>query len=420
MSHTRREMLKASLGASVLLSLDHTVPSFLSRTAGASVTRHASDETVLVVLQLSGGNDGLNTVVPYADDAYARNRSTLRLSAKDVHKIGDSLLGFHPRMQAFHRLFDAGHLSVVQGVGYPNSNRDHEAAMQDWHTAQPGQTNPQTGWLGRAVDVVCGDPAADVPAVSVGTIATPLILTAAKAVVPSVRSLEPLQLRTGPGSTDAHRRQLAKAAELPRAGVRNPLLDYVRSSTTTAYTKSKQVEEVTRRKTASGPYPSMRLAQALRTVAQLIRADLGIRIFLAEPSGGGLGGFDNHASQRDNHAALLHQLSESVAAFVNDLDRDGLLDRVLLMTFSEFGRTVAENGRRGTGHGAAAPVFLAGGKLRGGLIGERPSLTDLDNGAPKPHTDFRRLYATMLDSWLGFDSQAVLGKKYEPLDVLKA
>jgi len=161
----------------------------------------------------------------------------------------------------------------------------------------------------------------------------------------------------------------------------------------------------------------MPLAGTLRIVAQLIRAELGVRIFFTELGGGGIGGFDNHANQLGNHCALLHQLSESVAAFVDDLQRDKLLDRVLLMTFSEFGRTVAENGRRGTGHGAGAPVFLAGGRLRGGLLGPHPSLTDLDAGAPRFHTDFRRVYATVLDRWLGLDAAGVLGEGFKPLDI---
>ena len=153
---------------------------------------------------------------------------------------------------------------------------------------------------------------------------------------------------------------------------------------------------------------------------ELIRAEVGIRIFFAELGGGGIGGFDNHANQRDNHASVLAQLSDSVADFADDLARHKCLQRVCLMTFSEFGRTLSENGRRGTGHGAAAPVFLVGGRLRAGLIGKHPSLTDLDQDAPKFHTDFRRLYATVLDDWLGLDSRAVLGAKFETLDLFVA
>jgi uncharacterized protein (DUF1501 family) len=155
----------------------------------------------------------------------------------------------------------------------------------------------------------------------------------------------------------------------------------------------------------------------LAAIAQLMRADLGIRIFFAELGGGGIGGFDNHANQRDNHAALLRQLSQSVAAFVGDLQRSKLLDRVAVMTFSEFGRTLVENGRRGTDHGDAAPVFLFGGRLRGGLVGTPPRLDRLVEGAPESHTDFRRVYATMLDRWLGLDSRKILGQSFDPLEV---
>jgi uncharacterized protein (DUF1501 family) len=165
-------------------------------------------------------------------------------------------------------------------------------------------------------------------------------------------------------------------------------------------------------------YPPFELAGTLRTVAQLIRADIGIRIFFTELGGGGIGGFDNHANQLGNHCALLHQLSESVATFVHDLERDKLLNRVLLMAFSEFGRTVKENGRRGTDHGAADPIFLVGGKLKNGLTESHPSLTDLDNGALKFHIDFRRVYAPVPGRWLGFESRTILGRPFECLDIL--
>jgi len=194
------------------------------------------------------------------------------------------------------------------------------------------------------------------------------------------------------------------------------LLQFLRQSTVDARAKSERIEAAI--KVVGGDYPSFGLARDLRTVAQLMRAGIGIRIFLVELGGGGLGGFDNHANQLGNHCALLNQLAESVGAFLYDLKLDRQLDRVLLMTFSEFGRTVKENGRRGTDHGAAAPMFLAGGRVKGGLLGAHPSLTDLDKGALKVHTDFRRVYATVLDRWLGFDSEPVLGGRFEPLDVL--
>jgi uncharacterized protein (DUF1501 family) len=235
-------------------------------------------------------------------------------------------------------------------------------------------------------------------------------LNAENAVVPAIDSLEELTIR-GEGEGRPGRKV---------RGGDNELLDFVRRSSLRALANSRRIKAVAEASASTSEYPSLRLAGHLRTVAQLIRADVGVRIFLVEIGGGGIGGFDNHANQRGNHCALLEQLSESIAAFVDDLKRDKLLDRVLLMTFSEFGRTLKENGRRGTGHGAAAPMLLAGGKVKGGLIGEQPNLTDLDNGALRFHTDFRRLYATVLDRWLGFDSEAVLGRQYESVDVLDA
>ena len=430
MSHTRRDFLKATLDTSALMSVGAGVPAWLSRSARAAASNDTGGDTILVVVQLAGGNDGLNTVVPYEDDVYHRNRPTLREVAKQVHKI-DSLLGFHPQMQAFMRLYKEGHISILHGVGYPRPSGDHAAAMRDWQTARPHQTNCQTGWLGRAADDVCGRGQTNVPAVFVGQIPRPLTLNAEMAVVPSIRSLQQCTLHRMPAPADgqAHQRRLAELARLPRdqrfasmPGERDAMLDFVRSSSLEAYAGSQRVEAVARAQDSAGvaQYPPLRFAQMLRIVAQLIRAELGIRIYYTELGGAEPGGFDNHANQRHNHGALLRQLSESVAAFVHDMKRDKLLDRVLLMTFSEFGRTVEENGRRGTGHGSAAPVFLAGGKLKGGLVGEHPNLTDLENGGQKFHTDFRRVYATVLDRWLGFDSQSALGEKFQPLDVLRA
>jgi uncharacterized protein (DUF1501 family) len=406
MTTTRRDFLKFSLGTTALASLGSAGPAIWGRPAwGAS--QAADRDTVLIVVQLAGGNDGLNTVVPYADDAYARSRKTLRLAGSQVHKIDDHL-GFHPKMQAFKRLYDEGLLSVVQGVAYPNQNGSHPRSMEIWQTAVPEQTNCQTGWLGRMVDAVCEPGEGGVPAVFVGGIARPFALNAERVIVPTIRSLSQYASElAGDGSAGA-----------PRASSDNPLLDFVGRQTAAARAAAAKIEKVVKSPAGAASYPDFQLAQTFRAVAQLMRADLGIRVFYAELGGNSPGGFDNHANQFGNHDALLHELAESAAALVDDLKRDGLLERVVAMTFSEFGRTLDENGRRGTDHGEAAPVFLVGGGLRGGLIGSHPSLMDLRGRNPKFHTDFRRVYATMLDGWLGFDSLPILGQKFEPLDVL--
>jgi uncharacterized protein (DUF1501 family) len=446
MSRTRREFLKTSLGATALVSCGPLVPTLLSRSALAASAAGDAAGTVLVVVQLTGGNDGLNTVVPYGDDLYHRNRPTLRAVADGVHKI-DSLLGFHPRMGAFMRLYQQGHLSVVQGVGYPNPDGDHAASMRNWQTGKPHQSHCQTGWLGRMADLLYDESDADVPAVFVGQIQQPFTLNAQSVVIPSIGSLGQWTLRTMPGAASgrgqpfapiqktaplaplagrgvggegASDRLLADAARRGGGGDPNALLSFVRRRKVAARQSSRRIEAVAQGPTSgkTALYPRFELAQTLRTVAQLIRADLGTRVFYAAPGGGGFGGFDNHANQLGNHCSRLEELSESVGAFMDDLQRDHLLDRVLLMTFSEFGRTVAENGRRGTDHGSAAPMFLVGGKVKGGLVGPHPNLTDLEMSGQKHHTDFRRVYAAVLDRWLGCDSQAVLGERFEPLDVL--
>lgn len=416
MTYTRRNFLKGALGSSALLSLGPAAPNVLVRSMMAATHRHDECDTVLVVVQLSGGNDGLNTVVPYEDDEYARNRPTLRLPPNEIYKI-NSRLGFHPRMGAFMRLYEQGYLSIIQGVGYPNIDRSHESGMRIWHTAAPNEPDCQTGWLGRTVDSIREPNSINTPAVFVGPIARPFGLNAKNAIVPSIDSLENLIMREI-ASHNKYQSQRKRTAGLPRPDQNNPLMHFLQQCTQNAYTNSERIEAVMKKTASTAEYPQFELAGSLRKVAQLIRADIGIRIFFTELGGGGIGGFDNHANQLGNHCSLLGHFSESIGAFINDLKRDKLLNRVLLMTFSEFGRTVKENGRRGTGHGAAAPIFLAGGRLKGGLVGPHPSLTDLDNGALKFHTDFRSVYATVLDRWLGFDSLKVLDKQYEPLNIL--
>ncbi|MHC4323873.1 MAG: DUF1501 domain-containing protein, partial [Planctomycetota bacterium] len=198
MFYSRRNFLKATLGASTMLSLASAAPNFLVRAATAGNTRHEDRDTILVVVQLSGGNDGLNTVVPYADDEYARNRPTLRLQPNDVHKI-DSYLGFHPRMEALSRLYKEGHLSILHGIGYPNSDRSHDVAMRHWHTAEPENPDCQTGWLGRAADSVWDKNQKDMPAVFVGPIVQPFGLRAEHVIVPSIQSPDDLTLDSDPG-----------------------------------------------------------------------------------------------------------------------------------------------------------------------------------------------------------------------------
>ncbi|HPA20841.1 MAG TPA: DUF1501 domain-containing protein [Verrucomicrobiae bacterium] len=416
MTQTRRQFLRATLQASTLVSLAPLVPSLICRTALAAGSRHPGDDrTALVVIQLSGGNDGLNCVVPYADDTYARLRTTLRLTASQVHRIDDRV-GFHPEMKECRRLFDEGLFSVVQGVGYPKSSRQHPDAERDWQTARPGDTHCPTGWIGRYADEASDRDPRLAPAAMVSTISKPFGLTSERTIIPAIRSLRDAAIT--PASHAAEHAEAIRLITGTAANDPNPMLDLVRASTATAHQVARRIETTSHAPNTT--YPNSKLGAHLRDIATLVRADAGFRLFYTDLGGDGFGGFDNHAFQKDHHASLLRELSDAIGAFIDDLRRDGLAERVALMTVSEFGRTVTENGRHGTDHGAAAPVFLAGGALKGGLIGKHPELGDLDKDAPSHHTDFRQVYAAMLDTWLGCDSAHILGERFDPVDVFKA
>jgi len=419
MPATRREFLQATLSASSLLAFGPAAPKFLQRAALAAAAQRGESDTILVVLQLTGGNDGLNTVIPYEDEHYAKARPTLRFAEAQVRKIAPHF-GFHPQMRPFERLFKEGLLSVLHGVGYLNPQQGHGEAMQIWHSAELAFAEAQTGWIGRCVDDLWRPEPVSTPAAYVGDILRPAALNGRRAIVPTIHTLDGAVLQAGRGTDGRpYQERLNHLAARPGDKPEDALLQFMRESTLRAYTASKQMETAADARTPHAPYPQTQFARQLSTIAQLIRAGLGIRIYYAELGGVEPGGFDTHAGQALNHGALLEQLTGGVAAFMDDLKRDRLLDRVLLMTFSEFGRTVQENGRRGTDHGSAQPVFLVGGRVKGGLIGEHPNLTDLEAAGQKHHTDFRSVYATVLERWLGLASAAVLGQQFKLLDFLK-
>ncbi len=419
MTTTRRNFLKHSLGTSALVSLTPAVPAlFLNTSAHAAAARRTSDN-ILVVVQLSGGNDGINTVIPHGDDVYHRSRNVTRYQANQVLKI-DSYHGLHPQMTGFKSLYDEGQLAIVQGVGYPNPNRSHFESMDIWHTAKPtGEgrvAGRETGWIGRYLDAqraAAKSPKNDdeLAALHLGAGRLPLALAADKTRVPTVTDLTAFKLQTR--NDGALRRTIESATRFDR-GSDNDLLSYVQHSTVNALASSAQVQDALRQYSTPIAYPQSPLGQQLRTVAQLIEAGMSTRVYYVS-----LGGFDTHATQRNAHAALLKTLSDAVAAFTKDMAHHGHDKRVITMSFTEFGRRVKENASAGTDHGAANPLFLVGGGVKAGLIGKHPSMTDLDQGDLKFHTDFRAIYATLLKQWLGLPNpEAVLGGKFGPAKVL--
>jgi uncharacterized protein (DUF1501 family) len=420
MNATRREFLKTGS----LVSLGLTVPTFLSRTALAApfADKPGAKDTILVVVQLTGGNDGLNTVVPFADPDYAKLRPTLKLSTNQLKKVNDQI-GLHPSLEGLAKLLQDQTLCIVQGVGYPNPDQSHFRSMDIWQAASTAPSATE-GWLGRALKQLPAPPAFHVAGPNE---ASPLALADAPVRVPSIASLEDFQLRTSSssGGTDKkEQRALMEAAARPRAalsprergsGEGAGLLDFVQRTAVNTYSSSHRLQEVAKNYQPKVTFPDVPLANHLKLAAQLINADLGARIFYVS-----IDNFDTHANQLNTHANLLRQLSDSITAFYQDMSAWGHKDRILMMTFSEFGRRPYENGSQGTDHGAAAPMFLVGSKVKAGPVGKHPSLTDHNQGNLKHSIDFRQVYAAILDKWLGVNSKEVLGENFEHAPIWKS
>ncbi len=397
----RRTFMQQSAGLTTLLASGASVPGFLTRTAVASGGARP-DEPIMVVVQLTGGNDGLNTVIPYADDAYHRARPTLRIDPSAVLKLDDEF-GLHPSMTAIKTLYDEGSVSVVNSVGYPNPDRSHFRSMDIWHAGETTLETARDGWVGRAVRSMHGANGAP-PALHVGGGQLPLALASDGNVVPSLRGIDTFRLHGAPAS-------LAPAVAADRACASDDLM-FVQRVAVSSCANATRLRDVASDDGTRG-YPGYGLAGRLRQIATLIRADFGASVYYTS-----IGGFDTHAQQAFAHEPLLREVSESIGSFQRDIEACGLADRVVLVTFSEFGRRVAENGSRGTDHGAAAPMFVVGRPARGGLIGDAPALSTLLDGDVPYEVDFRRVYATLLDRWLGVGSRGVLGERFPHVPLL--
>jgi uncharacterized protein (DUF1501 family) len=393
-----------------LISLGGIPPAFLCRAALAGPSpSDGSDQRVVVILQLEGGNDGLNTVIPYADDEYYKARPGIGVPRNAVLRLDDSH-GLHPQLVGFKELYDEGILAILQGVGYPHQDRSHFRSMDIWQSASLDAAAPDRGWIGRALDLSVDRAVPDAPALAVGLQRLPLALTAAEVLVPTIADINGFQLRTGLADDGARiRRKLMQQLAEPSLESRGELLLLQRAATS-AYRAAERLSQVSRQYRPAAAYPATRLAQQLNLIAQMMAGDLGARIFFVS-----LGGFDTHAQQPAAHQALLSELASAVRAFYADLKAHGLQERVVTATYSEFGRRVKENGSLGTDHGAASQMFVVT-PVKGGLFGPHPSLTDLDQGDLKFHTDFRSVYATLLEKWLGFAAEPVLGARFTLMD----
>jgi uncharacterized protein (DUF1501 family) len=414
---TRRSLL--SRGA-LLVTAGLTAPSFIARTAlalnsaGAPVSQ-AQRGKVLVALQMTGGNDGLNTLIPFGDPGYYQYRSSLAIPTSEVLPLSDSV-GLHPRLAKVKDLFDAGKVAVVQGVGYPNPNRSHFRSMDIWHSARP-DIFERTGWLGRYLDAChCGQDST-LPAVSAGDQLNSIFYTETT-LVPAVANIGAFSLQANTGQLNDRQLQLQTLRNIyNQAGNWSPHEVLIRKTTLQAFDGAEQLASAAASYRSPVSYPENNaLATQLQMVAQIISANLGTRLFSVS-----LAGFDTHAQQFNQQANLLGQLGDAMDAFMRDLEAMGKQDDVLVMTFSEFGRRVAQNGSAGTDHGTAEPMFLIGNPVRPGLHASYPSLQDLDdNGDLKFSTDFRSVFAGVLQDHLGTEPTPILAGSYDPLRVIRA
>lgn len=415
MKVTRRQFVKGGVTA---FTVSFAAPAFLSDIARAQ----GASRRNLVVLYLSGGNDALSTLIPYGDSFYYSRRPSIAVPAANVLQIGTDpsgkLLGLHPRLTGLRQIFNQGSLAFIQRTGYTNSSRSHFLGTDIWSTANPANSSG-TGWLGRYLDAL-PDPVD--PLVAWSTVRElPHSLESKEVSVPAIPSVAGYSFlspngTTGPEATYSRATMTAIASHVP---VGRPHVAFVNGTSQAALATLDRVASVGSY-TGTVAYANNGLGQALRAVAGAISKGIGTRVFWVQ-----LGGFDTHATQNTNaanagYANLMGTVGDGLLAFYNDMRNQGLLNDTMVLQFSEFGRRVSENGSSGTDHGAAGVMMAMGGAVQGGIYGTAASLNPnnidgtLENAGKdvKHETDFRAVYARVLDNWLGTNSIPILGGDY--------
>ena len=396
------------LGAASGVALVGQTGGFFSR-ALAQTASSANDDRVLVIVNFQGGNDGLNTVVPFGMPAYYRYRPSLAVPQNDVLRLNASL-GLNPQLAPLKAMFDKGQVAIVNGVGYPKPDFSHFRSTEIWQTAAP-EKYLSTGWLGRYLD------GANLPAdnlfnaIAISDV-LPEVLVADRVDVAAIAQLNGYGLTSdrkgGVGRDQFH--AFVQDANVP---FRSPYLAQVAAIEDHAQRGAEELPQLIAGYKPAATYPATPFGRSLALAAQVIGTKLGTRVLFVQ-----LGSFDTHTTQKATQDRLLADFANGMTAFYTDLAAHGNEKRVLTMTFSEFGRRVAENGSRGTDHGTAAPVFVLGGDVKGGLYGEHPSLDALDNGNLTFTTDFRSVYATVLEKWLKRPSSTIVGPGFNQLPLL--
>ena len=394
----RRDFIKNTSLASSLFF----VPSFVKAFDEALCAKYGHKR--LVIIQLAGGNDGLNTVVPYRNDLYYKNRQNIAISKDRVLKLNDEL-GLHESLKPLMRLYDKGYLSIINNVGYPNPDRSHFRSTDIWQTASASNEFLQSGWIGRYLDVYNKNPYEAIE------------------VDDSLSLLMKGDNTNGIATQDANR--LFRTSQTPflKQVLKNKTdehlnehnLGYLYKTLVSAESSAKYIFETSKTFTSTQEYPNTPFAKQLKTIGQFINSGLSTSVYFSS-----LGGFDTHANQANTQKRLLSQYAEGISALVSDLKASNTFKDTLILTFSEFGRRVEQNAANGTDHGAANNVFVIGEQLKTpGVYNNLASLNDLDtNGDLKFEIDFRHLYATVLNKWLQVDAKEVLNDEFEGVDFI--
>lgn len=410
MDISRRNFIKASMGVASFFLTPVEIMALAAQAACGQTRKPGSK--VFVVVQLAGGNDGLNTVIPYGDGAYYQARPNIAIEQDKLIALNGKI-GLHPSLGPLADLYKEKKLAIVQGLGYANPSRSHFRSIEIWQTADPGKI-ADTGWLGRYLDSRQSDAKNSgniyLPAVNVDPI-LPKTLSASRVTVPSVSSVYDFRFHVDPKYPEDREQQIEAFNDIySNFNLNRPYASLLRKVGLDANAASDYLLKIVRSYKGNQSYPENTFGRGLKFIAQMITGGVSSQIYNIT-----LQGFDTHANQTRTQASLLKQLANGLSAFQADMEAHGVGNDVVVMTFSEFGRRVAENGARGTDHGTAAPLFVMGSTVKGGIYGDHPSLSNLDDGDLKYKIDFRHVYATILDRWLGADSNQILGANFDKL-----
>ncbi|HEY0382881.1 MAG TPA: DUF1501 domain-containing protein [Candidatus Elarobacter sp.] len=365
-------------------------------------------DRVLVVINFQGGNDGLNTVVPFGMPDYYRYRPSIGVPQNDVLRL-DSTFGLNPVLAPFKKMYDGGNVAIVHGVGYPEPDHSHFRSTEIWQTAHP-KGYESTGWVGRYLDDAALPKNNLFNAVALSNV-LPEIMLSRTTDVPAIDALRTYGLRSD--KTKGNKEAFHEFVRDTTVPFRSPFLAKVAEIEDHAQRGAEELPKLIAGYQTQATYPATPLGRSLGLAAQIVGSKLGTRVLYVQH-----GSFDTHVTQKQTQERLLGDFANAISAFYQDLAAHGNDKRVLTMTFSEFGRRVPENASRGTDHGEAAPVFLIGGGVKGGLYGQHPDLNRLNAGNLAFTTDFRQVYATVLERWMGRPSAAIVGGQFATLPAL--